>query len=366
MKILILCSNYEPGGAQRAAIRLNRSLRSGGFTSELYFFHPKSELVVEDAPLFIREQAIRTIPDFISFIKALNHQIKTTKPDVVLSLLPFANIIGQLVAWYHRVPQRVSSHRNVSQKELSGLMKKLDQFFAQSGVYTQITAVSESTKQSFSYYNPKAYRKISVVNNGLDFVPSNKTKAECRLKFGLPTSTFIVGNIGRMVEQKNQQILIRAFAGLQDALLVIVGKGEQKEALRRLAEELNLGERLVFIEEIKSVDMPDFYNAIDVFAMPSLFEGLSNALIEALSASLPIISSDVDSQKDVLYRQSDGLMAGLTLPVDDTEAWSRAIQSLQHDEALRTQLAQKALIRSSDFSIHQMTQGFIEVFQKSN
>lgn len=363
MKILILCSNYEPGGAQRAAIRLNRQLaKQDGFSSELVFFHPKSPLFAEDTPKLICEQRINSPKAFLDFLLKLDRKMKQAKPDVVLTLLPFANIIGQLVALRHRVPKRVASHRNISDKELVGLQKIVDRSWARWGIYTHITAVSESTKNSFSYYGEKAFRKIAVVNNGLNFVPSTKSKETCREKFGLPQNELIVGNIGRMVKQKNQQLLIHILPSLKDIVLVIIGKGELESSLKNLADELGVSKRLKIIPELNANDIPDFYKAIDIFAMPSLFEGLSNALIEALAAGLPIVSSDVDSQKDVLIRV-DGLKAGVLAPTSDLAKWVNSIQRIKANPTLRSQLENCALARAKDFSIEQMTTGFIKSFQ---
>lgn len=364
MKINILCSNYEPGGAQRAAIRLNKQLKQEGYTCELYFFHPKSIIVPEDNLKFILERRIQSPIDFLDFLSKLGRKISDERPDVVLTFLPFANIIGQFMASWYKVPKRVASHRNVSEKELRGVMRILDRLWAEIGVYTRITAVSDSTKRSFKYYSEKAYNKIVIVNNGLNFVPSPKPKETCRQKFKLANDQFIIGNIGRLVEQKNQQLLVQILPKLNNTMLVIVGKGELRNKLYELSTKLNVTNRLKIIDEINAVDIPDFYKAIDVFVMPSLYEGLSNALIEALAAGVPVISSDVPSQRDVLYNQKDNSTAGILLSLDSRNLWIDQINRIIADNDLRKNLQNRSVKRSKDFTMNKMVDGFLRAITK--
>jgi len=360
MKVIILCANYEPGGAQRAVLRLYNQLNSNGITCQCIFMHRKS-MDFSDSPTLLLDKKISSAGDVWTICKNWSKVLKQEKPDAVISFLPYANILGQLICYFRGVKVRISSHRNLSDKELNGPLKMADLLWAKLGIYTGITAVSKSTKNSFSYYGDKIFNKVKVINNGISFAPSTLTKQECRKTLGIDENAFIIGNVGRLVEQKNQMLLINILPALKDVLLVIVGKGELRAEIDKKALELGVTNRVVIIDELNTTMIPHFLKAIDIFVMPSNFEGMSNALAEALYAGVPIVSSDVESQSDVLLRDTDGLESGIMVSNDDPAKWIQQINAIKNDEQLRNSLSERALIRSKDFTTQHMANGFIEM-----
>jgi len=366
MKIIILCSNYEPGGAQRVSLRLGAILNVRGFEASTWFLHRKSKNFSKETPILIYNKKISNVKNILEIVQKLFRKIRKEKPDVIISFLPNANILGLIIALMCGVKVRIACHRNESIQELSLFMRSIDFLCAYFSVYTSITAVSESTKLSFMYYTKKCFSKISVVNNGLDFSGSINSKESCRNYFKLNDSDFIIGAVGRLVPQKNQLLLIELLPFIGDVHLVIVGKGEMKQELIDKAIKLRVIDRLTLIDEVKTADMHSFLKAIDVYVMPSLYEGLSNALLEALHAGLPIISSDVPSQREVLQRTSDGLMAGVLIGLDKLNEWAKEILRLKVDRNYRERLHQNALIRARDFTVDRMANGYIALFKQEN
>ncbi|TFF38793.1 glycosyltransferase family 4 protein [Mucilaginibacter psychrotolerans] len=364
MKVVILCANYEPGGAQRAVLRLHNQLNNNNIKCICIFMHRKS-MDFSDSPTLLLEKKISSAGDVWTVCKNWSRVLKAEKPDAVISFLPYANILGQLISYFSGVKVRISSHRNLSEKELSKPIKTLDYLWAKLGIYTGITAVSKSTKNSFSYYGKAIFSKLKVINNGISFAPSALSKDECRKNLGIDQTAFIIGNVGRLVEQKNQILLINILPKLKDILLVIVGKGPLRAELDNRAAELGVKNQLLFIDELTTHQIPLFLKAIDIFVMPSNFEGMSNALAEALYAGLPIVSSDVESQSDVLLRDTDGLESGIMVSNDDPEGWIIQINAIKNDEALRTSLSERAILRSKDFTVQHMANGFITMLHQT-
>jgi glycosyltransferase involved in cell wall biosynthesis len=362
MKVIILCSNYEPGGAQRAALRLLNEMNNKGIDARCWFMHRKSPDFTTEPDLLL-DKKISSVGDVFGVISKLRIRLKEEKPDAVISFLPYANVIGQYIAKRSGVKIRISSHRNLSEKELGRVMKFLDLQWARKGIYTGITAVSKSTKNSFRYYGERVFNKIKVINNGITFKPAEISKEECRDNLGIKQGVFVLGNVGRLVEQKNQMLLIDILPQLPEIELVIVGKGELKDELLAKAAALGVTDRLTIIDELNATQIPQFLKAIDVFVMPSKFEGMSNALAEALYAGLPIVSSDVESQSDVLIRDSDGLQSGLMASNSSPEEWVKQLLDVYNSPQLRADLSEKALLRSKDFTIGHMTDGFIEALK---
>ena len=361
MKVIILCSNLEAGGAQRAAIRLGKELNERNITTGNWFFHKKQDFF-HDLPNIntILDYQINNIFDYIKLIYRLQNQLKESKPDAIISFLHYSNIIGLTVAYFCGIKIRIASHRNICTNDMSIIIRFIDAVCARWNIYTSITAVSESTKKSFKYYSKKDYNRIKVIHNGVNFIKTSLSKEECRKQLGIPKSKITIGNIGRLSKQKNQQLLIHTIARVPDSILVIVGNGELKEEFEQLAKKLNVDTKVILLGELSESEIVIFFKAIDIFAMPSLYEGLSNALIEALNAGLPIISSDVESQKDVLIRSSDKLEAGMLIPIDNQSEWVNAVLKLKDNSNLKKDYGEKSIQRGKDFSIENMVNGFIE------
>ena len=115
-----------------------------------------------------------------------------------------------------------------------------------------------------------------------------------RAELGVQEGEILFGHVGRFCEQKNHAGLLRIFAGVSrrmpNARLVLIGTGELVDSTRALAQELNLSDRVIFAGVRK--DMAALYHAMDVFLLPSLFEGLPVVLVEAQAAGLPCFVAD--------------------------------------------------------------------------
>jgi glycosyltransferase involved in cell wall biosynthesis len=362
MKVILLCSNYEPGGAQRVSIRLNNELIKRNIDSQNWFFIRKGNNFSLEPRILIGKKKI-TILTFLLFIYRLFKLLKNEKPDIVLTFLPYANIFGTIVAMLCGIKVRIASHRNECDQELSKAIKYVDKYCANHNIYTSITAVSNATKQTFQHYNKPVFDSIKVIHNGLAYNNSNLTQSEAKNKFDF-TSQYIIGNVGRLVHQKNQTFLIDILKRLPDVELVIVGNGELKNELLAKVKNLHLNNRFRIIEELDVLEIPDFFKAIDLFIMPSLFEGLSNSLIEALHASKPIIASDVPSQREVLYNIEANYYAGELLDLSNIDLWVDSIIKIKNDELYRQQLMFNAHRRSIDFSINKMTDNYLSLLSK--
>ena len=363
MKVVFLCSNYEPGGAQRLIIKLEESFKDFGIDTQSWYLHRKYKNYSKDNPIIILNKKMKSPIDFTRCIRRLILRLIKEKPDAIYSSLPYANTLGLLIAWICGVKIRIASHHNESYNELNFLTKALDYVCAKLRVYTHIIAVSEPTKKSFAYYPKKIYDSIHVINNGIKYLNTNKTSEECRTFFGFDDKLFLIGAVGRLVEQKNHIYLIELLPYLKETSLVIVGKGDLKASLENRADELNVSEQLIIIDEVSTEKIPDFLKAIDIYLMPSLFEGLSVSLIEALHARLPIISSDIPSQKNVLFDITTGENYGLLVNLNNQEEWINKINLLKSNTTYYNQLSELAHRRSYDFQQEKMVNQYLNIIK---
>ena len=140
------------------------------------------------------------------------------------------------------------------------------------------------------------------------------------------TNELVIGNIGRLTEQKNQQLLIKIMDYIvntkkENAKLFLVGKGHLENYLKELVKKYNLQDKVVFTGEVNNVQ--DYLQLFDIFVLPSLYEGLSVVNIEAQAAGLPTLVSDKITKEAYVTE----LMAsvGLNLPASE---WGDKILSL--------------------------------------
>jgi glycosyltransferase involved in cell wall biosynthesis len=361
MKVIILCTQLEAGGAQRASLRLSQELISRDISCENWFLYKKRDNFRDIKTIRIcQDRPIKSFFDYIPISIKYYRMLRKERPDVVITFTHYANVLGGLIAFIAGVKIRIASHRNPSWGDYPKAVIKIDKILAETGVYSKVTAVSNSTKQSFRHYRNDTFNDIVVVNNGLNFVSTSLSKAEARHALGLPISENIVGTVGRLSTQKNQQVVINAIRSLPDVHFVIVGDGELREEIKEQIKLNELEDRVHLLGEIEYKSIPLFLKSLDIYVMPSLFEGLSNALVEAMSAGLPVITSDVDAQKDVVISE-DFVHNGIILPPLDTVAWTRTIDDLLSNREQLETLSKLSLKRASQFTIKKMADGFLDV-----
>ena len=151
---------------------------------------------------------------------------------------------------------------------------------------------------------------VRIIHNGIDtekFRFSEAYRAEIRQKYDIDDDTLVIGHVGRLMYQKNQEFLIRIMADMKKrgirARLLLVGEGEDRNKLEKLVKDNNLTEYVIFCGQQKETEK--YYSAFDVFAMPSHYEGLPIVGIEAQASGLPCIFSDKIDRQVLLIDQAD-------------------------------------------------------------
>lgn len=167
--------------------------------------------------------------------------------------------------------------------------------------------------------------KFKVVVNAFDLKDlafSQGARIEFRQNLGIGEDTYVFGHAGRFAPPKNQARLIRLFSDVAatrpDALLVFAGQGPDMEACKDLACDLGLASKVIFIGQHQN--MSAFYSGIDAFVLPSAYEGLGLALVEAQDAGLPCIASRTVSQ------EANPTHKVTFVAYDDDDAWKEAMR----------------------------------------
>ncbi len=172
-------------------------------------------------------------------------------------------------------------------------------------------------------------------------VPDAKRR-QLRARYDLPADAFVIIYTGRLAPEKSLHLLVEAFAAVwrlhTEAYLVLVGDGPMKPALTEQARRLGCRHNTRFVGSVAPLEIPLWLQMADVFALVSLREGFPCALVEAMSAGLASVVSDIPANRQLVQPESHGLL----LPPGDASAVAAALIRLLEDHELRSQMGAEA------------------------
>ena len=192
---------------------------------------------------------------------------------------------------------------------------------------------------------------------------SSEAGTGLRKELGVGDRDPLILNVGRLTEQKGQIYLVRAMRTVADempgARLLIAGEGELEDELTAEVRRLNLQENVFFLG--MRTDIPHLLDSVQIFALPSLWEGLSIALLEAMAASLPIVATRVSGTDQVL---EDG-RNGIVIEPRDQGAIARGLLALLSDRSMATTLGETARQKvESEHSSDRVAEQYLRVYDR--
>lgn len=303
---------------------------------------------------------ILLIPAFtkapIAQYRALKRILATGYDCVHIHMNAFVNPIPAIVA--SKFPNKVIIHShnslNSSGGEIAKLVHKVNKTFFLRKKFARLACSDLAGRWMFGN------KPYSVVNNAVDlsrFKFNEQTRQELRHQLGI-NDEFVIGHVGRFVEQKNHKLLLKIFAHYRleypadNAQLVLVGDGPLFEPVKALAEELKIADSVCFIG---STDSPEkYYNVFDCFLFPSLFEGLAFVAIEAQANGLPIIASDNVTREINISNSVQFIELSESL-----DFWCKSMNGTRLVQ--RSQIASKLI--NSKFDLHTMVEQMSIIYQ---
>ncbi len=255
--------------------------------------------------------------------------LRRLRPQLLHTHMFHANVLGRVLGRLAGVPYVVSTEHTMGQE---GQVRR---FFDRltSPLADRVVAVSESVGAFIREKIGISPQRVVVIPNGIDLdrCRTSLTPAEARARLGLPTDVPVIGTIGTLRPVKGTDMLLRAFALLQGdfptARLLIVGDGVEREPLHALAIELGISARTTFTGNRN--DVGDLLVAMTVFCLPSHWEGLPLAALEAMCAGLPLVATQVGGTPEVVR---DG-ETGRLVPPADPGALAQATAEFLRDPA---------------------------------
>lgn len=200
-----------------------------------------------------------------------------------------------------------------------------------------IVSVSSANKAVLVDLGIVPESKIGVFPNGVQtafFYPRDRTLA--RRLFQFPEKAFIAAYVGQFTERKGVMRVAEAVRGLHEVSVAFAGAGKEVPSI----------ENCIHLGKVKPDQMPEFLSAADVFVLPTLNEGCPNAVVEAMACGLPVVSSDMPFNYDILNQQNS-----IMVDPTDVSAIRSAIVALRDDANMRYRMAGAALSRARQLSI---------------
>jgi glycosyltransferase involved in cell wall biosynthesis len=345
IRVLRVITRLNIGGPAIHAVLLTRAMDDGmlfksmlvtGTTAE----HEGDMLdfarghMVEPVILPALGREISPLDDLFSLAR-LVQLVRSFKPDVVHTHMAKAGTVGRLAARLCGVPLIVHTyHGHVFHSYFSPARTRVFLTIERAlGLAThRVVAVGDGQRDEIASYGVVPIDKIDSIRLGLElgpFLEAERSRGELRRELGIDAATPVIGIVARLVPIKAHEVFLQSaraiLAALPRAQFLIVGDGERRQELSRLAEQLGLADCVRFLGWRR--EMVPVYADLDVVALTSLNEGSPVALIEALAAARPVVSTAVGGVPEVVINGE----TGLTVRPSDPAALAEAIVSLLRD-----------------------------------
>ena len=292
-------------------------------------------------------------------ISKLRRCLNAIQPDLVHSWIFAANSYVRFVAGKTNQPKVIVSERCVDSWKSSWQLW-LDR--RQISRTTRLLGNSQSVADFYQQAGLPSDR-ISVIPNGIQ-LPAASTESRDKVwaEFDIPAGAHVVGFVGRLALQKRVPDLIWAMHLLHQCIenvyFVIVGDGPQKQQCLDRAAHFGSGHLVQFVGHRE--DAARLIQHMDVFWLASEFEGMSNSIMEAMSAGIPVVASDIPPNRELVVDGETGYLVKL----GDSVAFSQRTDRILADPELATRLGDAGRHRiESEFSVQQMVDRHIQVYR---
>ncbi len=313
--------------------------------------------------------AIRNLFEPLIAMRKFQQALDRHRPDVVQTWLPISNFVGgrAMCRWRYRHMTLIASRVFTGEyREANPLIPLAEMMATRRAdlVYCNSNAVRDDTISTEITIDPS---NIRVIRNGVDtekFRPC-EDRLRARRELGLSADERLILSVGALRKHKGHSVLLDAakqiLAELEAVRFLLVGEDQgEGPALRRQADELGIADQVEFVGARDDVAL--WMQAADAFVLPSLQEGLPNALLEAMASGLPCVATQLPGCMEILEYGKHGLL----VPPEQPEALSDALSTLLNQTDLQTRLGKDAQHHIRDhFSFTRMMEEFAELYREA-
>ena len=295
IRVLHILQRMEAAGVQTLLMNLYRKIDRDKVQFDFLVHYTAPQFFDDEIEKLggrIYRLSVREDYDFPKYYYELNQFFKEHKEyKIVHGHMHTLGGIYLHAAKRNGVPVRIAhSHTNSTQKDAKHFIKIIMNHLYAVDANILFACSDAAGKYMFGK------RKFEVINNAIitdNFIFSEEVRKRKRKELKLEDK-FVVGNVGRFELQKNQRFIVDVFERLSairtDAVLMLVGTGSMQDEIKALVDEKGLKDKVLFLGNRR--DVAELYQAMDVFLMPSLFEGLGIVGVEAQAAGTPVVCTD--------------------------------------------------------------------------
>jgi glycosyltransferase involved in cell wall biosynthesis len=361
-KILFVNYSLDIGGIETLVLEMCRKLDGTKYQPSVCSFQKNGTLQKEFERAGIPVHVVEKTDGIrLSFVPRLIKLFKMISPDII-------HVHGNPGNWmYTAIAARLCRIPVIYTQHL--IFRDRNPFWDRTGerllskITNRIVTVSECLADYMVKQEGVAPGKITVIRNGIDYTVFEKTVdvGKKRAELGLSDSDIVAGIIARLFPAKDHATLIDAFKivvrKVPSAKLLIVGDGPLRNELEEKVRSLGLTANIRFLGNRR--DIPELLKSFDIFVLSSILEGLPIALLEAMASRVPVVSTDVDGNGEVVTQGETGII----VPPRDPGALAAAITELLTDRAKAKQMGENGIHRiHSHFTFEKMIGEYVALY----
>ncbi len=289
---------------------------------------------------------------------------KEERFDIVyINSVSFISLANLLVATkWCGIPRRIA-HSHIAKIPGSALKELVRGFFRKIIVNNATDFLACSRPAAEHLFGKEATQKTVILKNGIDtrrFAFSASMREYCRKELGFDVPDYVIGHVGRFEEQKNHRFLIDIFSEVSkvcpEARLLLLGEGTLQEEIRQKVVQYGLEDKVIFAGVKERTER--YYCAMDVFVLPSLYEGLGIVNMEAQASGLSCVVSDV------VPREADVSGRMEFLPLGDATVWRDSL--LKYKGLAHEREGDWRDVYDAGYDVEKTAQALTELFGKGN
>lgn len=355
VRVAIVLPYFGPGGADKMVFQLANGLNVEKFETEVFcvYGQPQGNFMEQ----VLKAQGVRIhyigkkLGPSLGAVRRLFRELDSFSPDVVHTHM-YACVYAALWPVVRKKPFLHTFH-TLPEIENNRLIRRLLTKYLVTKRKMISVAISKANQKMVADYYGISLEDVHLVHNPVDVKRFSSG-------IGKDDGVFRFITVGRFSPEKNQQMMYRAFASFlergYEARLIMLGKGEEEDNLKALAEELKISEKIDYAGYVENVE--DYLKTAYVFLLSSHYEAQPLCVLEAMAAGLPIISTEVGGIGDIVTDN------GILVPPGDAKTMTQAMERLYLDSALRRKMSGCSASNAAAFDVSNTIAGYSELYRR--
>lgn len=366
IKVLYMIGTLEIGGSERQLVQLATNLDRARFEPVICCLSSagplEGELTAHGIPVrVIGLRNVRDLREVVLGMARLMRLIAGERPAIVHGFLFWAYVLGAVCASLARVPVVIASRRSLGNFKAGRwhylMLERLANRFTD-----LVIANSDAVRRDVLQQERLPAHKVVVIHNGVVVPTDQGTLPAARRRLGLGDDVPLVGVVANLIQYKGHSTFLRAWRLVMDemprAQALLIGEGPMRPEIERVVNDLELGASVRLLGSRS--DVSDLLDAVDLVVHPSLQEGFSNAILEAMAAGKAVVATAVGGNPEAVV---EGVTGVLVRP-GDVAALATAVVRLLKDPAARSRFGSAGRARVLEqFSVDSVVERYQAAYE---